>query len=69
MSQWDYMVIIYDTVSGGGYQAGKVRYPNGYKDQDVNQVLSALGQGGWEIIISHEGADVRSVITLKRQKA
>jgi hypothetical protein len=69
MAQWEYIVIIYDTASGAGYQFGKVRYPNNYKDQDVNQILTYFGQSGWEVVASHESSDMRAVLTLRHQKA
>jgi hypothetical protein len=69
MAQWEFIVILYDTLQGGGYSYGKVRYPGNYKDQDVNQILNLLGQQGWEIVSSHEGSDHCVAITLKRQKA
>jgi hypothetical protein len=65
MSQWDHLVIIYETLS----KLGKVRYPDDYKDQDVNQVLAALGPNGWEMVRGYRVTDALSVMILKRQRA
>jgi hypothetical protein len=68
MSQWEYVVIIYDITEGGGYKAGRVRYPSNYRDQDINQILNLLGQAGWEVVSSHVGGDLHAVITLQHQQ-
>ena len=49
MSAFQLLMIIADTINGGGYNFGKVRYPEQYKDQDANAILAMLGQRGMEI--------------------
>ena len=49
MATWQQVIVICDLADGGGFTYGRVRYPQQFKDQDVNGVIAHLGQQGFEI--------------------
>jgi hypothetical protein len=49
MANWQQFVIMFEIITGGGYQYGRVVYPATMKGQDVNGVIDQYGQQGFEV--------------------
>lgn len=65
MANWQQLVVMFQAASGLGFQYGKVVYPTGLKDQDINAVIDQYGKQGFEVLSLRMEGNLASVVLKK----